>query len=139
MPITREQILQQIPQESDLTTQEVKTKRFGILRIREWTCDVKDRWEQGTLDMDVTATDPRDRVKMKLAGSRALMFILSVCNEKGRLLFNEADAPGIGRIPASDIDPIIEQIRALNGITDAEMEEMAKNSSTIRSSAENSG
>lgn len=60
-------------------------------------------------------------------GIRATVFIYSVCDLEGKLLFNEEDLEAVKTLPNAVVSKIFNASNILNGITAKEEAEAAKN------------
>lgn len=78
----------------------------------------------------------RDRLEASVVGSnggqnltnvRAKYVAASLVDEKGEMLFSEGDVVKLGKKSAAALDRIFAVAQRLNHITDADVEELAKN------------
>lgn len=67
-------------------------------------------------------------LKAKDANFRARLVVATACDESGVLLFQPADAAAVGNQPAALIEPIAKAAAEFNRLTDAEVEDLRKNS-----------
>lgn len=61
-------------------------------------------------------------------GTVAAQIILSCLNDKGGPLFADSDAEALGSLPAYQTQELMQCINALNGVGQAGLEDVAKNS-----------
>lgn len=105
-----------------------------VVAVPEWGGDVlvrglsgaaRDKYESGIL-----TKDKKGRVKgTDLADMRAKMVALSVVDEKsGQLLFSARDVQALSGKSASALNRVFEVAQRLSGLTDDDMDELAKNS-----------
>jgi len=105
----------------------------GDVWIHSLTCGEKDAYETDAYEV---MTGSRE-VRMRQA--RALLIQRTVHDQHGNLLFAEKE---IGRIEAMDswiTEPMYNVARRLSRMTTADMEELVKNSATIRKEDSDSG
>lgn len=87
----------------------------GFVWIKQMSAGERDRFE-----VDHEASKKRDL--------RARVTAASVCDEQGNLLFGPADVPQLSALPAAALEPIVNATIKLNAISDADVEELEKNS-----------
>lgn len=101
--------------------------RTEIVDVPEWGGKVK---------VAVMSGFSRDRFETSIIGSnggqnltnmRAKVVAASVVDEKGELLFTEKDIAKLGKKSAAALDRIFSVAQRLSGITDVDVEELAKN------------
>lgn len=103
---------------------DVQTK---TINVPEWDGEViistmsgfaRDKFEASILNKKGTYNPTNIRAKLVAA---------SVVDEKGELLFNENDLVKLGGKSCAALDRIFIEAQKLNGLGDAEVEELAKN------------
>ena len=114
--LTKEQILAA----DDLRTEEVEVPEWnGSVFVRTLTGTDRDAFEQSV----VQGVD-----KMDLANVRARMAVLCMADEEGKRLFEDSDAKALGAKSSLALGRIFTAAQKLNGMTDSDTEELAKNS-----------
>ena len=108
----------------DLETEEVEVPEWkGTVRVRSLTGKERDRFEAGTLG---------DRAKgngaMNLVNLRARLVVEACVNEKGEQLFEASDVEKVGDKNAAALCRVFDVAKRLAGISDDDVEELAKNS-----------
>lgn len=93
----------------------------GRVWVRTMSGTAKDQYEQSCLKV-VSGKVEQDMVNM-----RAKLLAATLCDESGRLLFSAADVPLLGEKSAYALDKCYEIACRLNAVTDADLEELAKN------------
>jgi hypothetical protein len=76
-------------------------------------------------------TSSGKRSKRRMDEIRERLVIACVCNEDGTLLLTERDIEAIGRQPIGVIERIVDVAQRLCGMSNADVEAMAKNSDGI--------
>jgi len=92
-----------------------------VINIIAWNGRQRDRWEQ-------QLQDNQKGKKISLRGIKALACCLSICNDKGEMLFNENDSAELNKISAKIINKLWDKICEINGIGESEVEELQGNS-----------
>lgn len=59
---------------------------------------------------------------------RARVLVFTVCDAEGNLLFTEADIPGLGALPSNALNRLMAAAVRINKFSEAEVEELRKNS-----------
>ena len=90
----------------------------GTVRVSTITGKARDRFETSLLNSKNKVTT--DNIRAKLVAS-------CLVDEQGKLLFSEADIEKLGNKNAKVLDQIFAVAQKLNGIGNAEVEELAKN------------
>ena len=112
----------------------VNDARQERIHVEEWDGDViiksmtgieRDNWEVAISDQKKEAKD-KDGVKQNI---RANLVALVLIDNQGKLLFTPEDVEALGRKSAKALDRIYSVAAAMSGITDADLEELVKNSS----------
>ena len=116
--LTREEILQA----DDLPVEDVDVPEWGgTVRVRTLSGAERDRFE-GSI------TEQRGKkIKVKADNIRAKLVALSVVNEKGQPVFDEGDVRQLGKKSAKALDRVFDVAQRLSGISDEDVEELAKN------------
>ncbi len=92
----------------------------------------RDRFEGSILDQSGKKT------KVNMQNARARLVSMSVVDEKGKLVFSQADVQALGSKNAAALDRIFEAASRLSGISEDDMEELVKNSEAIPSESSTS-
>ena len=95
----------------------------GKVRIKMLTGTERDAFEQGIL-----STNRSGQAKRNLSNIRAKLSALSIVNEEGERLFTDGEMFQLGRKSAKALDKIFDACQHLNGMTEDDVEDMAKNS-----------
>ena len=122
--LTREQILAA----SDLPTEQVAVPEWGgEVIVKALSGAERDRFEAGSMQQH------GNRRELRLENIRARLVAVAVVDETGRRLFTDADVAALGRKSAAALNRVFEAASRLSGITDADIEELEKNSSSGQS------
>ena len=125
--LTKEQILSA----DDLRREQVNVPEWGgSVFVRTLTGTDRDAFEQSII---------QNSERMDLANVRARMAVLCVVDEKGERLFADSDAQALGAKSSLALGRIFTVAQKLNGMTDADVEDLAKNSGGGPSAASTSG
>lgn len=117
--LTRDAILQA----QDLPTEDVEVPEWGgTVRVRALTGAERDAFEQSIVEQKGKST------KMNLQNLRAKLVALTVVDEEGNRIFNDADAKLLGQKSALALNRVFEVAQKLSGLTPADVEELTKNS-----------
>jgi hypothetical protein len=104
-----------------------------VVAVPEWGGDVivrglsgaqRDAFEASVVEQKGKKTE------MKLDNIRARLVALSVVDEKGKLLFSDKDVVALGKKSARPLQRLWDKARELSGLSDDDVEELAKNSSS---------
>jgi hypothetical protein len=120
MPLlTREQILQA----DDLPFEDVEVPEWGgTVRVRTLSGQERDAFE-------ASITEQRGRnIRIRPENIRARLVALSVVDEEGQQLFDESDIRRLGAKSAKALDRLFSVAQRLSGISNEDVEELAKNS-----------
>jgi len=102
-----------------------------VLPVPEWGGDVIVRALSGTqrdaFEAGVVEQRGKD-TKMNLVNIRARLVALSVVGEDGKPLFSARDIPALGKKSARALQRGWDKARELSGLSDDDVEELAKNS-----------
>lgn len=108
---------------SDLQYEDVEVPEWGgTVRLRGLTGSERDEFEAG-----IVRRRGRD-VEANLQNIRAKLVSLAAVDEDGKRLFSEADVAALGRKSARALDRLFSVAQRLSGLTDNDVEELAKNS-----------
>ena len=118
----------------DLKLETVEVPEWGgCVNIRMLTGSERDAFEGSILQ-----TNSKSKVK-NYANIRARLAQISIVDEKDNSLFSELDIAALGRKSAKALDRIFDAAQKLNGMTEDDIEELAKNSATDQSEDSTSG
>lgn len=98
----------------------------GFVYFKEWTSEERDNFE-GSL---IVGRGKGQRVST--ANIRAKMFVRSVCDANGKLIFTDEDAKEVGKLPAPEVEKVYAEIQKVNSVSDEDVEELAGNSNSDR-------
>lgn len=125
MPLlTREQILAA----NDVPTELVPVPEWGEggeVCVRGLTGLQRDRFEAS---MIAIPTGVKGRMRMNLNNIRARLVAWTVINEVGARVFTDADIAALGEKSAVALSRVYDVAQRLSGLSDADMEELEKNS-----------
>ena len=103
----------------DLKTAEVEVPEWGgVVLLRELKGSERDAFEAGSLDKKRNVT---------MANMRARLVAFSAVDKDGKRLFNQGDVNALGAKSATALNRCFEVACKLSGITDDDVEELAKN------------
>lgn len=98
----------------------------GVVYFKEWTSEERDNFESSL----IVGRGKAQRVST--ANIRAKMFVRSVSDKDGKLIFSDEDAKEIGKLPAPEVEKVYAEIQKVNSVSDEDVEELAGNSSSGR-------
>jgi len=114
--LTRDEILQA----DDIKKELVPVPEWGgDIYVKGMTGAERDKFESSMIKMRGKEQE------VNMANIRAKLASLTVCNEKGKRLFNENDVQALSTKSASALQRVFEVAQRLSGITDADVEELA--------------
>jgi len=117
MNLTKKQILSA----DDLPKEKVEVPEWGgHVFVRTLTGAERDRFEQTLLDGK----------NVNMANVRARLVVLTAIGDDGKRIFADTDANALGEKSASALDRVYGVAQRLNGLTAADVEDLAKNSGT---------
>ncbi|MEM6560042.1 MAG: hypothetical protein AAF656_00445 [Planctomycetota bacterium] len=116
--LTRDQIFAAV----DMKREKVDTREWGgHVFVRTMSGTERDAFEREMLAAKEAGGND-------LANIRARLAVRTVCDDKGKRVFTDADAEQLGRKSALVLDRIFETAQRLNGIGKKDVEELAGNS-----------
>jgi len=119
MGLTREQILSA----ADIQTEEVHVPEWGgTVLVRGLTGAERDRFE-----MSMGEVTQGKRVQWRVQNIRARLCVLAIVDETGKQVFTQADVPMLTEKSAAALDRVFSVASRLSGLSDQDMEELAKN------------
>lgn len=98
----------------------VPVNAFGGVFVRMMSGTERDAFEE-------QCTNAKEQTG-SVAGFRGRLAVFTVCDAEGHLVFTRNDAAKVGDLPAVDLDRVYEAAAPLNGLTDADVEELVGNS-----------
>ena len=98
-----------------------------LVHVPEWGGDVYVSTLNGTQRDAFEQSITGKKNKMNLDNVRARFAVLTICDESGMRLFNSSDAEQLGKKSAAALDRVFAVAQRLNGFSDADSEELAKN------------
>jgi hypothetical protein len=93
----------------------------GDVWVATMTGTARDRWEQGLLIRRNGVSEPN------MENMRARLVAATVVDDDGNRLFTEADIEHLGKKSAAALERLCKVAQALNGIGEAELEELSGN------------
>lgn len=109
----------------DLPMERVDVPEWGgFVYVRTLTGEERDRYEDGCF-----VGIGRKRA-YTLRNVRARLAVLAVCDETGGRLFTDIDVGSLGAKGAAALDRVFEVAQRLSGVSDGDVEDLAKNSGT---------
>lgn len=128
--LTKEQILKA----QDTETRDVEVPEWGgVVRVKAMTGEERDRFEASIV------TTRGKNVQRNLVNIRAKLVANTAVDEANKLLFSFEDVTALGQKSAKALDRVYSAAAELSGISDADVEEMAKNSEPGQSDGSISG
>lgn len=113
--------------------EEMTVPELGRIMVWGLTSGEKDDYENNAFSFN-----GRTR-QIQVRHARAVLLLMTVRDQHGKQMFSEADIGRLEQIPAAIADPILDVARRLSGMKGGEIEELAKNSVTVRSADSDSG
>ncbi len=121
MSLTKQQILSA----DDCKKERIDVPEWGgEVYIRVMTGAERDMFEAGLYGSD----NYNGSGKMNFKNVRAKLATLTLCDESGNRLFTDADMVTLGTKSAAALDRVFSAAQKLNGFTDQDVEDLAKNS-----------
>lgn len=114
----------------DLDLRLVDMRQFGwsgAVYVRALDGTSRDAWEASLITIEGKKSRPN------LKNTRAKLLQLTVCDQHGRLLFDESDIPQIGQRSAKSLDYLFDIAKEMSGIGDEALKDAVKNSEPGRS------
>lgn len=112
MILSKESILGSV----DFEIHKIEVPKWGgEVCIRPFTAKLKDKIEQLNQKPDLKVS------------ARGVALAGSICDENGKLLFSDLDIEAISQKDGASVDIVLAKILKVNGITEEELEEKAKN------------
>ncbi len=112
----------QILDADDLKTKDVPVPEWGgEVRIKMLTGEQRDAYESSMVKMRKDGSPEQN-----LENVRARLLVLCIVNEQGEQMFNKADIKLLGRKSAAALDRVATAAQELNGISEADMKELAE-------------
>jgi len=131
--LTKEQILSA----QDFNPVPVKVPEWGgTVYVRPMSAGERDRWEGDLLDR---AERRKESIAAATENLRSVFLAKCLCDEAGELLFGADDVKALARKNYKPIDRVYEVAQSLNGLSDADVDELEKNSGGGRRAAFSSG
>lgn len=109
----------------------------GEVYVRVMTGVERDAWEAASMRM-VGRGRKREMVP-KLENARARLCAICLCDEKGDRLFSDQDVMALGKKSAAALDRVLTVAQRVNGITQADVDELEGNSGADQSGDSGSG
>lgn len=104
----------------------------GKVRVGAMTARDRDNFEAALVVAD------GNKRKTDFTNFRAKLVARTVIDDDGKRIFADEDADALGELEAADIQPIFEVAQRLNGFSQADVDELTKNSSAAPSGASSS-
>jgi hypothetical protein len=118
---------------NDLKSEDVEVPEWGgAVRVRSFTGRERDAFEAS-----MVRGDGKDR-KVDLTNMRARLVGLTVIDETGQRLFTDEEVDLLGAKSGAALDRVFAVAQKLNGLSGADVEELSKNSSGVRSAVSTS-
>ena len=117
--LNRETLLEK----EELDVVEVDLGKGEGIYVRQMTGYERDIWERSIINVDA-----KGQVERKMEDFRAKLVVCTACDEKGKLMFKQADTKVLSRMmSASRLEKIVEVAQKINKITEEDKEELVKN------------
>jgi len=118
----------EILQVDDLQYEDVEVPEWGgVVRVRGLTGAERDAFEESIMDQR------GKKFRVLLQNLRAKLVALSIVDEAGKRLFSEGDVGKLGTKSAAALQRVFEAAQRLSGISDEDVDELVKNSSSGQS------
>ena len=118
----------------DLPREEVKVPEWGgSVFVLTLTGAQRDAFEQSIMEKKGSKTR-----EANLRNIRAKLASMAICDEAGKRMFSDAEAEALGAKSAKALDRIFEAAQRLNGLSNEDVEDLAKNSEGAPSGASTS-
>jgi len=104
---------------SDIRKEKVKAWG-GEVWVRGMTGAERDRFESSVIQFKGSSQN------LNLSNIRAKLCALTICDESGTRLFNEADVQALGEKSAVELSKVFIVAQRLSGITDADVKELSE-------------
>jgi len=115
----------EILQVDDLQYEDVEVPEWGgVVRVRGLTGAERDAFEESIMDQR------GKKFRVLLQNLRAKLVALSIVDEAGKRLFSEGDVGKLGTKSAAALQRVFEAAQRLSGISDEDVDELVKNSSS---------
>lgn len=112
----------------DMETEEVYIKQWGtFVRVRAMTGAERDAWEASMM------TGKGKNREVNTQNIRAKLVARTVVNEDGTRMFDDLQVKALGQKSAAAIDTIYDVAARLSGISDDDVDELGKPSSSGQS------
>jgi hypothetical protein len=98
----------------------------GNVKLRTLTAQEKDDFELACLEEKKVGKKTTHAVNLR--NIRAKLVAMCVCDEKGCRVFDDNDIMALGLKNGKAVDRVYERARDLNGMSEDEIESLAKNS-----------
>ena len=109
-----------------------------VVTVPEWGGEVFVRMLTGTERDRFEASLQGEKGKIDLTNVRARFCSLTMVDDAGKRLFADNEVMGLGQKSAKALDRVFGASQKLNGLTDADVEELAKNSESDPADASSS-
>lgn len=107
----------------DLPIQEIEVQEWnGMVCIRGLNAEERDSFEEFLF-----TGEGKDR-KLNLKNIRARLLSMTLCDEKGNLLFKPEDVVALGKKSARVLNELFTQAQVLSGLGEQDIKEARKNS-----------
>jgi len=118
-----------------LQVEKVEFENGDFVYVRQMTGHERDVFERSLYVMDAN-----NKPTTKLEDFRAKLAVVTLCDETGKSLLEPRDFMALSNaMSASKLEKIVNAAQKLNAITEADKEELVKNSSAAPDGNSNSG
>ncbi|HUX01014.1 MAG TPA: hypothetical protein VMY35_08540 [Phycisphaerae bacterium] len=118
---------------ADMPFEDVEVPEWGgAVRVRTMTGAVRDEFEQEVQDRK---RGKGRNASIDVRGMKARIVALTACDENGELLFGIDDIAALNAKNAKALDRLFQVASRLNGLSDEDVEDLAKNSDSGPSGA----
>lgn len=131
--LTREAILQA----QDLPSEAVEVPEWGgAVLVRGLSGAERDAFEAGVIAPKLEKNGKSGSMDMR--NIRAKLAALCIVDEVGQRIFSDGDVEALGRKSAAALDRVFSAAQRLSGLSQADVEELAKNSGSGQSESSTS-
>ncbi len=108
----------------------------GTVYVRPMSAGERDRWEGELLDRSEMR---KESIAKAVEDLRAVFLAKCLCDQDGTLLFGSEDLKALSGKSYRAVDRVYEAAQTINGLSEADVEDLEKNSGGGRRAASSSG
>ena len=121
-----------LSKEQILAVKDIKIEEFfvpewdGSIYIKTMTAEERDKFEEAVFNKD------NGKRKTDVSGLRAKLCAFVICDAEGQRLFTENEVETLSKKSAAALTRIFEKAQELSATREDDLEEMTKNSGSVR-------